>query len=84
MKTRAYMFIPSLSREATENILMRFCRSSSSNMCLALEEVLLLSSLELEVAGNTLEATHPSFAFHRRSVRSLDNVHVLRISVGHE
>lgn len=74
----------SLSREGRENILTRFCRSSSSNMCLALDEALLLNSLELEVAGNTFEATHPTFAFHNRRVRSLDNVHVLRISVGHE
>ena len=37
----------------------------------------------LGVVGSVFEATHPSFAFQSRNVRSRDSVHILPMSVGH-
>ena len=79
MKTRTY--IKTLSPEVRENTLRRFWGSASSRRYCELEDVLLGRSL-LGVVGNVFEATHPSFAFQSRNVRSRDSVHILPISVG--
>ena len=80
MKTR--MYIETLSSEVNENTLRRFWASASSKRHCELENELLGRSL-LGVAGSVFEATHPSFAFQSRNVRSRDSVHILPMSVGH-
>ena len=80
MKTRTY--IETLSSEVMENTLTRFWASASSRRYCELENVLLERSL-LGIVGSVFEATHPSFAFQSRNVRSRDSVHILPMSVGH-
>lgn len=81
MKTRTYVTTLSPSPEVRENTLRRFWASASSRRYCGPEEVLLWISL-LGVVGSVFEATHPSFAFQSRNVRSLDSVHILPMSVG--
>ena len=78
IKTRTYIY--TLSSEARENTLRRFWASASSKRYCELE---LLGKPLLGVVGSVFEATHPSFAFQSRNVRSRDSVHILPMSVGH-
>ena len=77
MKTRTYR--EWLSSEVRENTLRRFWGSASSRRYCELENVGI--SL-LGVVCSVFEATHPSFAFQSRNVRSRDSVHILPMSVG--